>query len=64
MDSPPVGGHGALPKVGLALHAVHMKHIVHRDLKPSNILLRDINTPLLTDFGIAQLRDLETRPTF
>ncbi len=41
-------------KVGLALHAVHMKHIVHRDLKPSNILLRDINTPLLTDFGIAR----------
>ena len=46
-------------KVGLALHAVHMKHIVHRDLKPSNILLRDINTPLLTDFGIARETDQE-----
>ncbi|MBT8071659.1 MAG: protein kinase [Gammaproteobacteria bacterium] len=44
-------------KVGLALHATHMKHIVHRDLKPSNILLRDINTPLLTDFGIARQTD-------
>lgn len=44
-------------KTGLALHAVHMKHIVHRDLKPSNILLRDINTPLLTDFGIARQTD-------
>jgi len=44
-------------KVGLALHAVHMKHIVHRDLKPSNILLRNINTPLLTDFGIARETD-------
>ncbi len=46
-------------KVGLALHAVHMKHIVHRDLKPSNILLRNINTPLLTDFGIARETDQE-----
>ena len=44
-------------KVGLALHSVHLKHIVHRDLKPSNILLRDINTPLLTDFGIARQTD-------
>ncbi len=46
-------------KVGLALHSVHLKHIVHRDLKPSNILLRDINTPLLTDFGIARETDQE-----
>jgi serine/threonine-protein kinase PpkA len=46
-------------KIGLALHAVHMKHIVHRDLKPSNILLRDINTPLLMDFGIARETDQE-----
>lgn len=46
-------------KIGLALHATHMKNIVHRDLKPSNILLRDIHTPLLTDFGIARQTDIE-----
>lgn len=46
-------------KVGLALHSVHLKHIVHRDLKPSNILLRNISTPLLTDFGIARETDQE-----
>lgn len=46
-------------KVGLALHATHLKHIVHRDLKPSNILLRDIYTPLLTDFGIARQTDVD-----
>jgi len=46
-------------KVGLALHSVHLKHIVHRDLKPSNILLRSINQPLLTDFGIARETDQE-----
>ena len=44
-------------KTGLALHATHLQHIVHRDLKPSNILLRDIHTPLLTDFGIARQTD-------
>jgi len=46
-------------KIGLALHSVHLKHIVHRDLKPSNILLRNINQPLLTDFGIARETDQE-----
>ncbi|MFK7804506.1 MAG: serine/threonine protein kinase, partial [Anaerolineae bacterium] len=37
-----------------ALRVAHEGGIVHRDLKPSNILLRkDINSPVLTDLGIA-----------
>jgi serine/threonine protein kinase/tetratricopeptide (TPR) repeat protein len=40
-----------------ALQLAHDNGIVHRDLKPANIMFRDANTPVLTDFGIAQQSD-------
>jgi serine/threonine-protein kinase len=46
-----------------ALSRTHHLGVIHRDLKPANVLLAEDGTPRLSDFGLARLRQSETRLT-
>jgi DNA-binding NarL/FixJ family response regulator len=51
-----------LRALGEALRVIHVFGILHRDLKPANVMLREDNSPVLIDFGLAR-RSLEDAGT-
>ncbi len=46
-----------------AVHYAHSRLVVHRDLKPANVIVRNDETPVLLDFGIAKVLDETVRIT-
>ena len=46
-----------MEQISQAVHFAHLAGVVHRDIKPSNILIDELGSAKLTDFGLAKQAD-------
>ena len=42
-------------RLARALHAAHEENVIHRDIKPANLILDEVGTPVILDFGLARV---------
>jgi serine/threonine-protein kinase len=52
-----------IEKIAGAIHHVHQGGVYHRDLKPGNVLIKNDCEPIVTDFGLAKLREADVQIT-
>lgn len=50
-----------IKKIASALELAHKNKILHRDIKSSNIMVRANGEPVLMDFGLAKLNEVEDK---
>jgi len=62
-EIPPELAACAVLQVARALGAAHAAGVIHRDVKPENVMLHEDRCVKLTDFGIAQLVDVQGMTT-
>ena len=52
-----------MENIARSIQFAHSRGIVHRDLKPSNILMTAVESPKISDFGLARQMDNDIRQT-